>query len=62
VLAVLGLLFGMWLVLSNFTLVTGGSTTVSAVLAAVPFAALVHGPRKSDPAPELPEPAVVPGG
>ncbi|MET9834741.1 APC family permease [Streptomyces sp. NPDC006385] len=48
-LAVLGLLAGLWLVLANFTLVTGGSATVSIVLAAVPFLALVagtlHGPR-----------------
>ena len=43
VLAVLGLLGSLWLVLSNFTLVTGGSVTVSTVLAAVPFLGLVLG-------------------
>ncbi|CAN5388146.1 APC family permease [soil metagenome] len=42
-LAVLGLLASMWLVLSNFTLVTGGSITLSAILAAVPFVGLVVG-------------------
>ncbi len=35
VLAVLGLLASLWLVLSNFTLVTGGSATLSTVLAAI---------------------------
>jgi hypothetical protein len=33
----------MWLVLSNFTLVTGGSATLSTVLAAIPFAGLLLG-------------------
>ncbi|WP_285032663.1 APC family permease [Mycolicibacterium sp. lyk4-40-TYG-92] len=42
-LAVLGLLGSLWLVLSNFTLVTGGSATLSTVLAAVPFLGLVVG-------------------
>lgn len=42
-LAVLGLLGCLWLVLSNFTLVTGGSVTLSAILAAVPFLGLVIG-------------------
>ncbi|MGW0161423.1 APC family permease [Mycobacterium sp. NPDC003323] len=42
-LAVLGLLGSLWLVLSNFTLVTGGSVTVSTILAAVPFVGLVLG-------------------
>ena len=42
-LACLGLLASLWLVLSNFTLVTGGSATLSAVLAAVPFAGLLVG-------------------
>ncbi|MBX7450365.1 APC family permease [Mycolicibacterium sp. 3033] len=42
-LAVLGLLASLWLVLSNFTLVTGGSAAVSTVLAAIPFAGLVIG-------------------
>ncbi|CAJ1500997.1 APC family permease [[Mycobacterium] burgundiense] len=41
--ALLGLLGSLWLVLSNFTLVTGGSVAVSAVLAAVPFTGLVLG-------------------
>ncbi|MCK0176074.1 APC family permease [Mycolicibacterium sp. F2034L] len=41
--AVLGLLGCMWLVLSNFTLVTGGSATLSTILAAIPFAGLVIG-------------------
>jgi amino acid transporter len=57
VLAVLGLLSGMWLVLSNFTLVTGGGLTASVGLAAVPFVALVagivRGPRRrAAPVPE----------
>lgn len=43
VLAIVGLLVSLWLVLSNFTLVTGGSVGVSAVLALVPAAALVLG-------------------
>ena len=42
-LAVLGLLASLWLVLSNFTLVTGGSATLSTVLAAIPFAGLIIG-------------------
>ena len=42
-LAVLGLLASLWLVLSNFTLVTGGSVTLSAVLAAIPFVGLIVG-------------------
>ncbi|BBZ32929.1 APC family permease [Mycolicibacterium confluentis] len=42
-LACLGLLGSLWLVLSNFTLVTGGSLTVSTVLAAVPFVGLLLG-------------------
>lgn len=43
ILASVGLLAGMGLVLSNFTLVTGGSAQLSAGLAAVPFAALIVG-------------------
>ncbi len=42
-LAVLGLLGCLWLVLSNFTLVTGGSVGLSTVLAAIPFLGLVIG-------------------
>ncbi|MGH3580955.1 MAG: APC family permease [Mycobacterium sp.] len=42
-LAVLGLLGSLWLVLSNFTLVTGGSATLSTILAAIPFVGLVAG-------------------
>ncbi|MGE2712920.1 APC family permease [Mycolicibacterium litorale] len=42
-LACVGLLGSLWLVLSNFTLVTGGSTTVSTVLAAIPFLGLAFG-------------------
>jgi amino acid transporter len=42
-LAVLGLLGSLWLVLSNFTLVTGGSPTLSTILAAIPFAGLAIG-------------------
>ena len=42
-LAVLGLLASRWLVLSNFTLVTGGSAALSTVLAAIPFAGLIIG-------------------
>lgn len=42
-LACLGLLASLWLVLTNFTLVTGGSATLSAILAAVPFAGLLAG-------------------
>ncbi|BBY18781.1 APC family permease [Mycolicibacterium litorale] len=41
--ACVGLLGSLWLVLSNFTLVTGGSATVSTVLAAIPFAGLLAG-------------------
>lgn len=43
VLAVLGLLASLWLVLSNFTLVTGGSVQVSIMLALIPPVALVLG-------------------
>lgn len=43
VLAVLGLLASAWLVLSNFTLVTGGSVQVSTALALVPVVALLAG-------------------
>lgn len=43
VVAVLGLLACAWLVLSNFTLVTGGSAGVSTVLALIPVAAFVLG-------------------
>jgi amino acid transporter len=42
-LAVLGLLGSLWLVLSNFTLVTGGSAALSTVLAAIPFVGLIVG-------------------
>jgi amino acid transporter len=42
-LACLGLIASMWLVLTNFTLVTGGGATVSTVLAAIPFVGLVFG-------------------
>lgn len=43
ILASVGLLAGMGLVLSNFTLVTGGSVQLSAGLAAIPFVALIVG-------------------
>ncbi|SDU96967.1 Amino acid transporter [Microlunatus sagamiharensis] len=43
VVAILGLLACAWLVVSNFTLVTGGSVAVSTVLALVPPAAFVLG-------------------
>ena len=42
-LACLGLLASLWLVLTNFTLVTGGSAALSTVLAAIPFAGLLVG-------------------
>lgn len=41
--ACVGLLGCLWLVLSNFTLVTGGSVALSAGLAAIPFAGLIAG-------------------
>jgi amino acid transporter len=43
VLAVVGLLISLWLVVSNFTLVTGGSVGVSVLLGLIPVAALVAG-------------------
>lgn len=43
VLACVGLLASLWLVLTNFTLVTGGSATLSAILAAIPFVGLLVG-------------------
>ncbi len=43
VLACVGLLGSLWLVLSNFTLVTGGSVAVSTVLALVPVVGLLVG-------------------
>ena len=42
-LACLGLLACLWLVLTNFTLVTGGSAALSTVLAAIPVAGLLVG-------------------
>lgn len=42
-LAVLGLLASLWLVISNFTLVTGSSVDVSAVLALIPVVAFAAG-------------------
>ncbi|WP_123029375.1 APC family permease [Mycolicibacterium stellerae] len=42
-LACAGLLASLWLVLSNFTLVTGGSAALSTALAAVPFVGLFVG-------------------
>lgn len=42
-LACAGLLGSLWLVLTNFTLVTGGSATLSTILAAIPFLGLVGG-------------------
>ncbi|MDJ1132116.1 APC family permease [Streptomyces iconiensis] len=42
-LAVAGLLTGLWLVVSNFTLITGGSVGVSVALGAIPFAAFLAG-------------------
>jgi hypothetical protein len=42
-LACAGLVAGLWLVLTNFTLVTGGSATLSAILAAIPFLGLAGG-------------------
>lgn len=43
VVAVLALTVSMWLVLSNFTLVTGSSVAVSVILGLIPVAALVAG-------------------
>ncbi|MGV8881989.1 MAG: APC family permease [Rhodoglobus sp.] len=43
ILAVIGLCVAMYLVLSNFTLVTGGSPLVSTILAIIPAAAFVIG-------------------
>ena len=43
VLAVVGLIISLWLVVSNFTLVTGGSIDVSIALGLIPVAALVIG-------------------
>ncbi|MFG3258735.1 APC family permease [Streptomyces sp. NPDC048172] len=53
-LALAGLLTGLWLVVSNFTLITGGGTAVSIALGAIPFAAFAaglaygHRPGKGD--------------
>ncbi|GAA2600255.1 APC family permease [Actinomadura fulvescens] len=41
--AAVGLTVSLWLVVSNFTLVTGGSTGVSIILGLIPAAALVAG-------------------
>jgi amino acid transporter len=43
VVACLGLVVSLWLVLSKFTLVTGGSVLLSVILAAVPFCGFVLG-------------------
>jgi amino acid transporter len=40
-LAILGLIWCLWLVLSNFTLVTGGSLDVSIAMAAIPAVAMI---------------------
>lgn len=42
-LASIGLVGCLWLVVSNFTLITGGSLGISIVLAAIPIAALALG-------------------
>jgi amino acid transporter len=42
-LAAIGLIASLWLVVSNFTLVTGGSATVSIFLGLIPVAALIAG-------------------
>lgn len=57
-LAVLGLLGSLWLVLSNFTLVTGGSATWSTVLAAIPFVGLIAGFLVWRPSQSLSSPVV----
>ena len=54
-LACLGLLASLWLVLTNFTLVTGGSAALSTVLAAVPFAGLLVGALMWHPARSISE-------
>lgn len=41
--AVIGLVWCLWLVLSNFTLVTGGSLGVSIAMAAIPVIAMIAG-------------------
>ncbi|RCG29297.1 APC family permease [Streptomyces diacarni] len=56
-LAVLGLLVAMWLVLTNFTLVTGGGVLLSTILALVPFAALGAGIARGPGPRDLSEPA-----
>lgn len=56
-LACLGLVASMWLVLTNFTLVTGGSATLSTVLAAIPFMGLVVGALLWRPSRSLSEPS-----
>jgi hypothetical protein len=43
ILAVIGLAFCMWLVLSNFMMVTGGSLAISILLAVIPFVLFVVG-------------------
>ncbi len=62
VLACVGLLASLWLVLTNFTLVTGASVAVRTVLALVPVAGLVLGvafgervARAGVPEPGLPQ-------
>lgn len=60
VLACAALLMSLWLVLSNFTLVTGGSVMVSTILALVPVAGLIvgiiRGQDPSDPKLESDDP------
>ena len=43
ILAIAGLCVALWLVLSNFTLVTGGSASVSTILAIIPAVAMAIG-------------------
>ena len=43
ILAIAGLCVALWLVLSNFTLVTGGSASVSTILAIIPAVAMALG-------------------
>jgi amino acid transporter len=58
--AVIGLLISLWLVLSNFTLVTSGSVALSTGLALVPFAAFAIGTAYAGRVTARPASAVTP--
>jgi hypothetical protein len=60
VLASVALLGSLWLVLSNFSLVTGGSVAVSTVLAIVPVVGLLVGIARGQDVRDVADPDAAP--